>query len=71
MSRPFYPEKAVIFVGIMLADKSLFKKSVVELKKYFGEILFISRDFDFSHTDYYEKKMGTSLVKRFVFLGIL
>ncbi len=67
MSKPSYPQKAVLSAGIMFSDQSFFKKSVDELKKSFGNLLFISRSFDFCYTDYYAKEMGASLLKRFVF----
>jgi len=65
--KPKQPSKAKFFIGIIYKDNSVYKKTLNELKKQFGEIETESFEYDFDEfTKYYENEMGKNLKKKFI-----
>jgi len=65
--KPKQPSKAKFFIGIIYKDNSVYKKTLNELKKQFGEIETESFEYDFDEfTKYYENEMGSNLEKKFI-----
>ncbi len=60
------PEKAKLFFAVMYTDEKIYKLALRDLNKEFGEVDEESKPFEFNMTQYYEKEMGSGLLKRFV-----
>lgn len=61
------PEKAVLFMAILLKEQELFEDMNSLLQKEFGEILFKTTLQDWNWTDYYKEEMGEGLKRAFIF----
>lgn len=66
MSRPSAPEEAMLVMGVIMSDSKLFRQVYNDLEKKWGRGIYLSRWFDFSHTDYYNHEMGENLKRRLV-----
>ena len=64
MSRPKAPQPAKLVIGVLLNDTKIMDELAEELPKRFGEIDIISPWFTFDYTNYYEKEMGSNLIRR-------
>ncbi|MFW6011171.1 MAG: DUF4416 family protein [Desulfosalsimonas sp.] len=64
MSRPALPEPAKLVIGAFTAEPDLIEPVARRLSEKFGDIDLASSWFRFDYTDYYEKEMGTGLVRR-------
>jgi hypothetical protein len=63
----FSPEPVKLFVGMLSNDLSLFEHLEDELQNIFGSIDLKSPVWNWQHTGYYTKEMGTGLKRKFVF----
>ncbi|MBU1262834.1 DUF4416 family protein [bacterium] len=60
------PERVKLICGMLTANKSLFDISCSFLARRLGEIDFISQDFPFDSTAYYNEELGEPIWRRFV-----
>ncbi len=59
-------ELGFLFSGFIYRPEFSFSELLADLERDWGKVLFISPEWDFSsHTDYYDKEMGTGLRRRF------
>lgn len=61
------PEKAVLFMAILIKEQELFEEMNSLLQKEFGEILFKTPLQDWNWTDYYKDEMGEGIKRAFIF----
>lgn len=66
MSRPHPPKKSLLVMGVLAKDKSLFKNIHQDMKRLWGECIYLSKWLNFSHTDYYKNEMGDGLKRRLI-----
>jgi len=66
MSKPKGPEPVKLISSIFSADRGLLAEVLKELSAEYGRADFISEFIPFDRTDYYEKEMGQTLIRRFV-----
>ena len=64
MSQPLPPKPAKLVMGFILRDKSLSNAIILELVEKYGPLDFVSPWMSFEYTDYYEKEMGSTLLRR-------
>ena len=59
MGKPRSPDHVKLFMGILYRSESVYKRAELILEEEFGNV--DTRDIgrEFSHTDYYQKEMGT------------
>ncbi len=60
------PHKVKLIVGLLSNDIPAIEKATILLKREFGRTDFESGCLNFTHTDYYEGEMGTSLKRKFL-----
>lgn len=60
-----YPVK--LFIGMLSQDISLFDEIKGKLKEVFGPLDLESPVWEWNHTDYYSKEMGSGLKRQFIF----
>lgn len=65
MGRPTSPALVKLFVVSLHRDLSVLEGAVEQFKIAWGETDFVSEDFVFDETDYYEPEMGSGLLRRF------
>jgi hypothetical protein len=65
MSAPRYPQDVKLVASILSGDAGVVVEVVQALSERCGVADYISAPKDFSFTDYYEKELGTGLVRRF------
>lgn len=58
--------KAKLLIALMYSNKDIYNNAISLLIKRFGEIDRESLEYKFNFTNYYEKEMGSNLLKRFV-----
>lgn len=66
MSKLKSPEPVKLISSIFSADRDLLAEALKELSSKYGVVDFVSEFILFDYTDYYEKEMGQTLVRRFV-----
>lgn len=66
MSRPRTPEPVKLVSSLFSNDRDLLSQSITRLSDELGSIDYISEYMAFNYTDYYEKEMGSSLIRRFL-----
>jgi len=64
MGTPREPEPVKLFVGLLACDEELFPSVEAELGALFGPLDWVSRTVPWSVTDYYEREMGSALLRR-------
>ena len=64
MSQPQSPSPAKLVMSLLMADKSLGPRIIIELEEVFGAIEMVSPWMDFCYTDYYGPEMGMPLHRR-------
>ena len=64
MSEPQPPKPAKLVTGFFLKDKHLSDEIITELVQHNGPLDLLSPWMRFDYTDYYEKEMGESLIRR-------
>jgi hypothetical protein len=62
-TNPVTPVK--LFLVSLHQDEENLNKAIAQLHMEFGETDFVSDDFPFDQTDYYQKEMGAGLFRRF------
>jgi hypothetical protein len=65
MGRPTSPSPVKLFVVSLHRDVSVLEGAFDQFKTTWGETDFVSEDFIFDETDYYEPEMGSGLLRRF------
>ena len=60
------PNPVKLIVGILAADKSCLNAAADAVSKQFGKIDLTSDVWPFTKTDYYNKEMGTNILRSFV-----
>ncbi len=63
------PEDALFFVGSLFSDEMIFDVALDDLKVVFGPVLFLSSAYPWDVSDYYQKELGSPLMRRFVFFS--
>src|SRR4030067_3060037 len=61
------PHPVKLFVGMLSNDISLFEKLKGDLEGIFGPLDLESPVWEWNHTDYYSKEMGSGLKRQFIF----
>jgi len=61
------PHPVKLFVGMLSQDTALLDQLKDELKGIFGPVDMDSHVWEWGHTDYYSKEMGTGLKRQFIF----
>ena len=61
------PQLVKLFIGMLSQEISLFNKLKEDLKEIFGPIDLESPIWEWRHTDYYSKEMGSVLKRQFIF----
>jgi hypothetical protein len=64
MSQPAAPQAAKLIIGIFTRQRSLFASVMENLVDQFGEIDLMSAWMPFDYTAYYEREMGSGLMRR-------
>jgi len=67
MSNLKSPEPVKLISSIFSADRHPLTEALKELSAKYGGVDFVSEFIPFDYTDYYEREMGQSLVRRFAF----
>jgi hypothetical protein len=65
MGRPTSPAPVKLFVLSLHHDVSVLEEAIDQFKNSWGDTDFVSDDFVFDETDYYEAEMGSGLLRRF------
>lgn len=63
---PLEPDPVKLFIGILFSDAKLLEKAICLLTEKFGEIDYISEEFDFNVSNYYKDEMGGSILRKFI-----
>lgn len=71
MGTPREPKPVKLFVALLSRHEELFSSVEGDLKALFGSIDSASGPLPWAVTDYYEKEMGSGLLRRFVSFGPL
>jgi hypothetical protein len=71
MSKPRYAEAVKLVMSIFSAGIKNLNESIEVLMVQFGKPDFISTGMPFDYTDYYEREMGQSLIRRLVSFELL
>ena len=71
MSRPRAPEPVKLMASVFAQGPELIAEVIKALSRRFGETDFISETFPFESTSYYEKEMGTGLIRRFLSFDLM
>ena len=66
MGTPHIPKPVKLLLSLLTSETQLFGVICRILEKPYGSIDFISEIIPFTHTDYYNKEMGTGLVRKFI-----
>ncbi|MEW6108446.1 MAG: DUF4416 family protein [Nitrospirota bacterium] len=71
MGEPGSAEKAVIFIASLFSRQEIFQNSLTVLKNAFGNILLVSSPLPWNFSTYYDKELGTPLLRSLVFFDTL
>ncbi len=71
MGTPHPPEKALLFLALLFAYKEVMASSLPIFEERFGKILFESPVCAWSHSHYYDKELGSPVLRRFIFFNSL
>ena len=61
------PHPVTLFIGMLSQDIALLDQLKEELQKIFGPVDLESHVWEWEHTNYYAKEMGTGLKRQFIF----
>ena len=64
MSKPQNPKPGKLVIGFFMNDRTLFEPLAVALASEFGSFDLVSSWLPFNYTTYYDREMGTTLVRR-------
>jgi hypothetical protein len=67
MSKPVPSRPVKLLFSILTARESLFAPVLKELTRHYGKMDYLSSVMNFDYSNYYEREMGSPLVRRFVF----
>ncbi|MBN1552941.1 DUF4416 family protein [bacterium] len=65
MGNPVSPEPVKLFTGILYSKTAPIEDVKYDLEKLFGPVDYVSQEFDFGLTDYYESEMGPQIKRLF------
>ena len=65
MAQPFPASPVKLFVVTLHRDEGILNEAISLVKAEFGELDFVSEDFLFEVTNYYQAEMGERLLRRF------
>ncbi|MBI5848393.1 MAG: DUF4416 family protein [Nitrospirae bacterium] len=71
MGTPHPPEKALLFLALLFVSKEVLEASLPIFKERFGDTLLESPEALWSHSHYYDKELGTPVLRRFIFFSSL
>jgi hypothetical protein len=66
MGKPKPPERALLFAGLLYAEKDLLSQCLEELAVRLGPVFFKSPEMRWEHSDYYRDEIGWPLFRRFI-----
>lgn len=66
MSQPQSPEPVKLIASVLSNNTKVLHATVVALVDKFGSVDYISSILPFDYTNYYEREMGSSLLRRFI-----
>ncbi len=61
------PEPALLFIGTLYSDNSIFNQALTLLEDNFGNILFLSPSINWNYSSYYKDELGWPIFRQFVF----
>jgi hypothetical protein len=61
------PDPALLFIGTLYCDESVFHDAYALLKKHSGEILLVSHSIPWDFSTYYHDEIGSPLLRQFLF----
>jgi hypothetical protein len=64
-------EPALLFIGTLYSDRSIFDQSLNILKKFFGDILLINHPLLWDYSSYYRNELGWPIFRQFIFFNNL
>jgi hypothetical protein len=67
MRKARFPERALLFMGVLYSDPEIFGRTGTILIEHFGEILMISPAVPWDHSSHYRDELGLPINRRFVF----
>lgn len=67
MGTPHPPEKALLFLALLFAHREIVDSALPVLGERFGDILMESPECNWSHSHYYDRELGTPVLRRFIF----
>jgi hypothetical protein len=65
------PQKVKLFIGMLSNEEALIERIEDELMGFWGPIDLRSPVWKWTHTSYYDKEMGTGLMRKFIFFHTL
>ncbi len=65
------PDPVKAIYGVLYKERGIFEKNVALIESQFGPVDFLSEEFPFIETDYYESEMGADLIRRYLSLDKL
>ncbi len=71
MGRPHPPEKALLFLAVLFSREEVLDSILPVLGSRFGNILYKSAACAWSHSDYYDRELGSPIFRRFIFFSSL
>jgi|OpeIllAssembly_1097287.scaffolds.fasta_scaffold12852_3 hypothetical protein len=71
MGVPHPPEKALLFFALLFAREAVVDSILPILGDRFGDIMHKSPMYAWSHSHYYDRELGTPVLRRFIFFGSL
>lgn len=61
------PEEVALFVATLYSKAEYFKKAFKILIEEFGNALFISQPYNWDYSKYYDKELGSPVLRQFIF----
>lgn len=71
MGIPHPPEKALLFLALLFSSQEVIDSSLPVFGERFGDIIYASPESAWSHSQYYDRELGTPVFRRFIFFGSL
>lgn len=71
MGTPTIPSKALLFVGILYSKVDYYLRTLKLLKSHLGEFSLITPPLVWNFSDYYQKELGSNILRRFIFFKSL
>lgn len=61
------PEKVALFIATLYSKNEYFEKAFKILTEEFGNTLFLSQPYKWDYSTYYNKELGSRILRRFIF----